>query len=307
MKSFSCHKTPHKLRSRQTRQQRQSEREDEMRDFNDQARPPPNAAEHRKELFSLIRGLSYRHSQWQVFSDFVEMGALALSNAVDLAQRETRETRYMEIVGRYRPDEVQQFPRMMAALTMALEGEVTDVLGATFHELELHNKWTGQFFTPYALCKMMARATIGDRAELEERIKERGFLSASEPAAGSGAMVIALADEMRGSGINYQQHLHVTAVDVDAKCVHMAYLQFSLLHIPAVIIHGNTLSLEEYGHWYTPAHILDGWSRKRSRQPAATLHEIAQAPSIPAVPQADDTHEPPSGLPPAPPMQLKLF
>ena len=53
-------------------------------------------------------------------------------------------------------------------------------------------------------------------------------------------MVIALAREMRELGINYQQHLHVTAIDVDPKCVHMSYVQFALLHIPAVIIHGNT-------------------------------------------------------------------
>jgi hypothetical protein len=42
------------------------------------------------------------------------------------------------------------------------------------------------------------------------------------------------------------------------RAVHMAYIQLSLLHVPAVVVHGNTLSLEEWGYWYTPAHILDG-------------------------------------------------
>src|SRR5579863_8704513 len=51
---------------------------------------------------------------------------------------------------------------------------------------------------------------------------------------------------------HYQKHLHVTAVDVDPKCVHMTYLQLSLLHVPAIVVHGNSLSLEEFGHWYTP-------------------------------------------------------
>jgi hypothetical protein len=72
-------------------------------------------------------------------------------------------------------------------------------------------------------------------------------------------MVIVLAEEMEDAGVNYQHHLHVTAIDIDPKCVHMAYVQFSLLHIPAIIIHGNALSEEVYGYWYTPAHILDGW------------------------------------------------
>ena len=27
----------------------------------------------------------------------------------------------------------------------------------------------------------------------------------------------------------------------------------------AVIVHGNTITMEEFGHWLTPAHIMDGW------------------------------------------------
>ncbi len=104
---------------------------------------------------------------------------------------------------------------------------------------------------------MMAKMTLGDKDGIRAKIAGRGFVTAQEPACGSGAMVIALAHEMKDAGINYQQHLHVTAIDVDPKCVHMAYLQFALLHIPAIIIHGNTLSLEEFGRWHTPAHIME--------------------------------------------------
>jgi len=60
----------------------------------------------------------------------------------------------------------------------------------------------------------------------------------------------------------------------------MAYVQFSLLHIPAVIIHGNTLSREKFGRWYTPAHIMDGWTRKLLRE-AEGEHEIQDVPEIP--------------------------
>jgi hypothetical protein len=226
-------------------------------------RGPPS---YQKELAKLITDLGYRHGHWQVFADFVEMGALSISCAVDLGTREKREKRYLEVVKRYKPDEVNKFPQMLASLTMALEEETSDVLGKTFHDLELHNKWSGQFFSPYPLCRMMAKMIVGGRAEAEARVAERGYLTASEPACGSGAMVIALAHEIWELGINYQKHLHVTAVDVDPKCVHMSYLQFSLLHISAVVIHGNSLSLEEFGHWYTPAHILDGWTCKLRRQ-----------------------------------------
>jgi len=209
----------------------------------------------------------------------------------------------MQIVGRYKPDEVQKFPQMLAELVLALEHEPDDVLGRTFHDLELHNKYAGQFFTPYDVCRMMAKMTLSDREDIEARIAERGFVTACEPAVGSGAMVIALAQEMKEVSINYQQNLHVTAVDVDPKCVHMAYLQMSLLHIPAVIVHGNSLSLEEYGHWYTPAHILGGWGRKL-RQKAEGNHEIQPVPEPPE-PVIKQQHDEPA--PGAHPSQLTLF
>lgn len=250
-----------------------------------------------KGITKLI-GEFHRHHGYQVFSDFVEMAATSVSNAVDLRQKEKREARYMEIVKRYQTDEVQKFPEMFAALTLKLEEGFSDVLGGVFHELELHNKWTGQFFSPYPLCKMMALMTVGD-SDPKAKIEERGFLTAMEPACGSGAMVIAIADALKDSGINYQQHLHVTAVDVDAKCVHMAYLQLSLLHIPATIIHGNALTLEEWGHWDTPAHIMGGWDWKLRRGEADTK-------IVGPIPERPALAEPPV-LPEDQSSQLTLF
>jgi hypothetical protein len=66
----------------------------------------------------------------------------------------------------------------------------------------------------------------------------------------------------------------------------MAYLQLSLLHIPAVVILGNTLALEEREHWFTPAHILGGWSRKLRRGYAlgsAMDAASAPAPELPTI------------------------
>lgn len=257
-------------------------------------------------IVTLINELAYRHSPWQVFSDFCEVSALSLSNAVDLAQSEKREARYREIIKRYTPEELKRFPEMLAALTNALEDETSDVLGKAFHELELHNKWAGQFFTPYDLCRMMAKMTLGDEAQVRELIECNGFVRVAEPAVGSGAMVIALAQEMRAMGINYQRHLHVTAVDVDAKCVHMAYAQFSLLHVPAVIVHGNSLSLEEYGHWYTPAHILDGWRWKLKRAAENDLQPHAVA-TVPGPQPTTHTQPADSNADDPPAAQLTLF
>lgn len=235
--------------------------------FNDTARPPPAkkpkfVLDHEKELVKLLEKLAYRHDKWKVFSDFCEMAAISLSNVADKAQAEPREARYMQIVSGYTREEVNQFPVAFAHLVEALEADMGDVLGRTFHALELHNKWAGQFFSPDTICRMMAAMTVGDADDLKERIARRGFVTANEPCVGSGAQIIALARAMRDAGINYQEHLHVTAVDVDPKCVHMAYIQFTLFHIPAIVVQGDSIRMTEQAHWYTLAHVAGDWGGK---------------------------------------------
>lgn len=270
---------------------------------------------HLAAMRRLFEGNRARHDTWTLFGDCMETMAIALSNAVDLRQREAREARYLDIVGRYQRDVVAMFPRVLAELVGALEIERGDMLGALLHDLELHNKARGQFFTPYIISRMMAEVILGDPATLRASIEERGFVTAMEPACGAGSMVIALADAVQTAGINYQRHLHVTAVDIDARAIHMAYAQLSLLHVPAHLIHGNSLSGECYGHWYTPAHILGGWN---ARLAAADAGEASGGPVCPAPPMTPPVvvqSEPANNNQPAPsempmarmPRQLTLF
>jgi hypothetical protein len=46
----------------------------------------------------------------------------------------------------------------------------------------------------------------------------------------------------------------------------MAYIQLSLLGVPAVVVVGDTLRLEERARWYTPAHVVGGWTMKLRRE-----------------------------------------
>jgi len=112
---------------------------------------------------------------------------------------------------------------------------------------------------------MMGKMTLGDS---DKDIQEQGYISALEPACGSGAMVLGFAQAMKDCGYNHSQQMLATCIDIDIdiKCVYMCYLQLSLYGIPAVVIHGNTLTVEEWSHWYTPAYIFGGWSW-RSRRP----------------------------------------
>lgn len=220
----------------------------------------------RKAVVKLLQSFGYKHDRHTVFGDVMETMAIAISNAVDRGQFGPREARYMEIVKRYAREELDVFARILAEVVLELEAGHDDVMGSVFGELDLGNSAAGQFFTPYEVARLMARVTIGDGSEARSLIEQNGFVSVLEPAVGAGGMVIALAEALSEVGINYQQHMHVTAVDVDARAAHMAYVQFSLLHIPAVVVVGNSITLEQRGCWYTPAHVLGGWEyRKRER------------------------------------------
>lgn len=227
--------------------------------------------QHTKTLAKLLQENGYRHHLHDVFRDFVELAACSIANAIDHQQAPAREERYLRTIGKYEKADQERFPLMFSELVLALEDEPGDILGQVFGMLEQGNAAAGQFFTPYHLCRAMADLTIGTPDELRATIEEKGYISLFEPAAGAGAMIIAYAQAMRAAGFNYQRLLHVTAVDVDPRAVHMAYLQLSLLGIPAVVVLGNTLTLEERERWYTPAHILGcwGWRLQRAEEAAS--------------------------------------
>ena len=267
----------------------------------------PNA-HHIRNIVKLLESARYRHDMYRVFSDCMEAMAITFSNAVDLRQRDAREARYLEIVRRYEREVVETFPKILGEVTMAMEAAPGDVLGTVFGQMELHNTARGQFFTPYEVCRLMARLQIGDGAHLREIVDRNGFALAQEPACGAGAMVIALAQEMQDAGINYQQHLHVTAIDVDSRAAHMAYVQFTLMHIPALVIVGNSLTLEEREHWYTPAHVLGGWNMKLARRGAEDARRAIEARPASPEPVATPAPAPVPVLPPsAKAAQLTLF
>lgn len=211
---------------------------------------------YQKDFVRLIRANAHRHRLHEVFRDFCEIAAISLSNAVDRIHYDKREARYLEVIKGYTRDEVQRFPVMLAAVVDSLECGFQDSLGQIFMALDLGGHWHGQFFTPYHVAHLMAQMVLLDARCTIER---DGFLTLNEPAVGAGAMVIASAHALRDQDINYQKVMHVVAQDIDLTAVHMAYIQLSLLHIPAFVIHGNTLAQTEWEHWATPAHILGAW------------------------------------------------
>lgn len=189
----------------------------------------------------------------------------------------------MEVVGRYSKKEMDGFRAVWAAVVEALERTPVDVLGNAYEELEVANKAAGQFFTPYHLCELMAE-TMVDEA-LIAKVQAEGFVTVGEPASGSGAMIIALANVMRKKGLDPQRQLHVTTIDKSATAAYMCYIQLSLLGIPAAVWIGNTLSMEMQEKFLTPMHIIGGWAPSRGDVTVARKLADGKAREVEAVPQ----------------------
>ena len=242
-----------------------------------------NVPDSCKELVKSLRSISYSHSIYEVFQDWLAISAIAISNAVDWIQQKQREEVYMEIIQKYTKAEQEKLAEAFALLVLALQHEQsihgpTDILGQVFHALELHSKYKGQFFTPPHVCELMGMISL-DGDNLAQTIEKKGYITVCEPCIGSGGMVLGAAKAMANRKLNYQTQMLVTGIDIDMKCVQMAYLQLSLLGMPAVIIHGNSLTNEEWSRWYTPAYILGRWLIKEQE---AQLEDIFKRTNNPA-------------------------
>lgn len=225
------------------------------------------AHEHRKAMTKLLKGMQPRHRLWEAFDAWTECAALSLANSVTLPGSPRwleREERYKQITERFGGD-AEAFSRILAHLIEALTLEPRDQLGQLASELEVLDKGNAQYFTPYDVSLLMAQLTY-QRAELKELVDKRGYVTIHEPAAGAGGMIIAFSQVMRDAGLNPQKHLHATCWDIEATAAHMCFIQLSLLHVPAVVVIGNTITLEARQVLETPAHVLGLW-RYRLNQP----------------------------------------
>jgi len=212
-----------------------------------------------REFDSVIHLLSQRHERWRVFADFCELAACSFDNAI--YKREEREQQYLNTIKRYEKDEANKLCELLAYTTMALDTpDIQDFLGAAFQRLELSSHWKGQFFTPHNISMLMAQMILD--AGAKKTVEERGYLTVSEPACGSGGMVIAFASAARSQGIEPQRQVFFEARDIDSTCVYMTMVQLSLLHLPAIVILGNTLKMEQRDIFHTPAFHLGLWRQR---------------------------------------------
>lgn len=181
------------------------------------------------DIIKLLQSLSGKYSVYEIFANWVQMMALSFAQAV--WYEEKRETEYKEIVNRYTQEELAKLFEATAYLWEWAEQEMTDMLGYIYMHLDLGSKSHGQFFTPYHICKLMAKIP-----EYEE-----GLIKVNEPTCGAGGNIIALAEALKDKGFNYQQIMRATLQDIDTKAVYMSYVQMCIYGIPAVVFQSDTL------------------------------------------------------------------
>lgn len=224
-----------------------------------------NDAERKNEIVKSIESIAYKTGQrvHNVFSDWVEMMAIAFSNRIDLAKFDERENRYLAIAKKYNKAQLEGISELLTKLVLCFNPyedvvNYDDYLGSIYMGLNLGNAHRGQFFTPYSVSTLMAKISGGSK----EDYLRRDITLLSEPTSGAGGMVIAFAENLRDIGVNYSRHLYVRAQDIDPLCVYMTYVQCTLLHIPAIVVLGNSLTDEVRDSWITPAYILGDFSER---------------------------------------------
>lgn len=218
----------------------------------------------KKNIYNIFDSMVYDRSYYEIVSDFFEMSAIAIRNAVDLRPcREMYEERYLQTAKHYKPEQLQKFSQALAILqkeiSSAVDGNAAfaDWAGEIYMESKTSNSNLGQFFTPYYVSKVIALCGL-DISHISAKIAADPdtVITIGEPTCGAGGLIVAAIEELSRQNINYAWNVFVDCGDIDARCVHMTYLTLSLLGVPAVVRRGDALLLDYKEDWLTPAYIF---------------------------------------------------
>lgn len=236
---------------------------------------------------------------WQVWSDFVEMVAISISNAVEIREqvKQEREARYMTIIGTYSKKDQAVFPELVGILVQALQrNPEQDFLGEMFMAMELGNHWKGQFFTPYSLCKTMAAGTVSNAGE---KLMVKDWIGIHDPACGAGATLIGARNHLSLAGIGGTKAFFV-GQDIDRTAAMMCYIQLSLLGCAGYVVVGDTIAHPIQGPilWPTPTEYQDVWFLPTTFLEPAWVLRLSRTWRGLDTEEEADCHEPVTAAPP---------
>ncbi|MEN0047701.1 MAG: N-6 DNA methylase [Bacteroidota bacterium] len=193
---------------------------------------------HYKDFTKTIEPLTRRHDRGRVFNDFLTAAICSYHQTniqTQLQEKdEENEALYMEAISPYTKDEINGFPKLMGILMLSVnDAPYSDILGEYFTE-HITNGENGQFFTPSAVCEMMALMQ-GEPNTIEGK-------KIADPACGSGRLLLAFA---KANPNNY-----FFGSDNNNTCAKMATLNFFINGLRGEVAQMNTLTMEWYKGWH---------------------------------------------------------
>lgn len=189
------------------------------------------------EIVNRIQHMSGTYTPYVIFTDWVKMTALSISNSCQLFHDEVwgdRERQYIELARRYDEKQLSEIVNIGKLLIDFYEQQGPyDALGEIYMAAGCGSKATGQFFTPFHVAVLTASAM---------QYSDNEVITINEPSCGGGGMILAAAKVLADRGWNYQRCMRVTAQDIDWNSIYMTYVQLSWCGMNAVCIQGNTLT-----------------------------------------------------------------
>lgn len=210
-----------------------------------------------KEFINLLNFSRGKYEIKEVFKDFVTVYAIAIKNKFYYEQKD--EDLYFKTIEKYKKNELDFFPKLIEELQKLYlqEREIIDVLGEIYFQIGGIKKGNKQFFSPKSIGILNGIIT-----QVYLLAKKEKFNTIYDPACGSGTLLLCSANVLMCKGIDYTKEAFYWGQDIDFVCFCMSYIQMSLYGMPALIIWGDTLSLQKNKIFYTPEFFIGKWKEK---------------------------------------------
>lgn len=196
-----------------------------------------------KEFIKKMRPLTGRRSEQEAFDAFLEIAFTASAyRAVPGKAGEVFLSRHRAEWGKWDNDQHAVFLDLMQFTDMHVGDFQGDLLGVVAAEVGALSAASGQFFTPWEVCLLMASMTLAGPKSRD--VIERGWVGMQEPACGSGALVLAKAKAERDAGLEIGTQFFAECIDISDRAFKMCYIQLCCNGVPAIVKLGNALTNE---------------------------------------------------------------
>lgn len=173
---------------------------------------------------------------YECFSRFLLLFSLSLEVAnAKLQNRDHGELESQYLTEAKKSRATECYAKAFAVLVGALTASPGDFLGGYVMTLGgLGKNGMGQNFTPDTVSKLLSELVLPKKPK-------DGPMVISEPACGSGSLIIATTEKLKKLGYG-KRDFYFIANDIDDRCVKMAFIQCTLLDIPVDFYTGDTLT-----------------------------------------------------------------